>query len=135
MHTIKKLEAVMPKFIKFVAPPACAVLLAPVCFPEQPEVYYPHFVYVEDDLSAREPYDQPHNHNSENEPLEPTTLAFSMYTNTSAAMVLTSSQPVVWVIQSSESTFDHDQFVAERLKATGITLFVRRPPAEPAAVG
>jgi len=106
------------------------VLLAPVCFPEQLEVHYPQFVYVEGDLSAREPFDQPHNHSPENEPVEISVLAPSMYTNTTSA-VLSSSQPAVgWVIQSSKSTFDHDQFVAARLKAAGITLFVQRP-AEP----
>jgi hypothetical protein len=72
--------------------------------------------------------DQPHNHNSENVPVEPSTLAFSMYTNTSSAAVSTGWQSIEWVIRSSKSTLDDDQFVAARLKAAGITLIVQLPP-------
>lgn len=120
----------MPKFIRFVAPPTCAALLVSGGLPEKSQCHAVQFDQARVDQSPTEPYDQPHNHNSENKPLEPSTLAFSMYTNTSAAAVPTDWQPLVSVIQSSGSTFDHDQFVAERLKAAGVTLIVQSPPGD-----
>src|ERR1039458_8658759 len=93
----------MSKFIRFVGPTACAALM----------------------LSSGLAADQPHSHNSENEPLEPSTLAISMYTNTSSAAVSTGWQSIEWVIKSSNSTLDDDQFLAARLKAAGITLIVQ----------
>jgi hypothetical protein len=121
----------MPKLIRFVAPTTCAALVVSGGLPEKSQCHAVQFDQARVDQSPSEPYDQPHNHNSENEPFEPSTLAFSMYTNTSAAAVSIGWQPVEWVIQSSRSTFDHDQFVAERLKAAGITLIVQGPPADP----
>lgn len=127
----------MPKFIKFVAPPACAALLVPVCFPQQSEVHYSQFVYVAGDLSAREPVDQPHNHNSENEPVEISVLAPSMYTNTSATTQLIATSSTEWVMESKDSTFDTDKLFGAQLSARGIMLHVEYRPssgAAPAAV-
>jgi hypothetical protein len=121
----------MPKFTRMLVPPTCAALVLPVVLPEKSQSHAVTFNQVRVDQLPIEPYDQPHNHNSENEPVEPSVLAFSMYTNTSAAAVLTDWQPVVWSIQSSKSTFDSDRFVSERLKAAGITLIVQRPPDDP----
>jgi len=105
-------------------------LLLPVGLPEKSQCRAVQFDQARVDQLPSEPYDQPHNHNSENEPIEPSTLAFSMYTNTSAAMVSTGFQPAEWIIQSFDSTFDHDRFVAERLKAAGVTLVVQGPPED-----
>lgn len=124
----------MPKFISFVAPPTCAALLA-VGLSEKSQCHAVQFDQARADRTQSEPYDQPHNHNSENEPVEISVLAPSMYTNTSAATVSSSFQPVGWVIQSSDSTFDDDRFVGERLKAAGVTLLVQFAPADPGKRG
>lgn len=106
----------MPKFIQFAVPFTCASLVLPLVLPEN---------------SEGQAYDQPHNH-SESKLVEAWTLAPSMYTtNTTAATVSTVFYPVVWVIQSSDSTFDYDLLVADRLKAGGVTLIVQSAQADP----
>lgn len=107
----------MPNFIQFAVPVTCASLVVPLAWPEK---------------LVGQAYDQPHNH-SESEPLEPSTLAPSIYdyTTTTAAMVLTDFYPVQWVIQSPQSRFDCDLLVAKRLKTAGITVIVQRAPDDP----
>jgi hypothetical protein len=73
--------------------------------------------------------------NADNEPLEPSTLAFSMYTNTSAQTVSTDWRNVEWIMQSPDSMLDHDQLFAKSLKAAGVTLYVQRTPTDPAMTG
>jgi hypothetical protein len=125
----------MPKFIRFAVPPTCAALLLPVSLPEKSQCHAGQFDQAQFDQLPREPYDQPHTHDADNEPIEPSTLAFSMYTNTSAQTVSTDSRAVEWIMQSPDSTFDHDQLFATNLKAAGVTLYVWRTPADPAMTG